>query len=537
MCPAFAAALRRVAWSREQTFTVLAASAGAAVVMLDTLAVNVALPRIQAEAHVGERGLQWLVTSYSLGMAVGVMPSGILADRIGRKRLFMVSVALFAAGSLWAGLAGHLLGLVWARGLQGFAGAAITVTSLALVSAAFTDSRQRARAIGIWTALASVSLAFGPLVGGLLTQEWGWRSVFYVNLPVAVVALALAGRGVTESRGERTRGFDWLGQTLFVIAIGAVTLGVIRGAHFGWTTAPVVTAFAVSAAAGAGFVRRELRTREPMVELRLFGEASYATALGVIFLQFFTVYGMLFIVTQYQQNVVGDSPIRTGLLILPYPVMFIVLSAFMGRLMTRYPARTLVLTGQALLTAGLLIITLGIAADAKMTMAGLGVTGLGCAFMVTPNTQLAMATVPAQRSGMASGIINLQRALGSTLGLAVTGSILTASLGSTLDRALSQLIPETAERAAVVHSIAREANPHAYAGTIGPRRPIPEASPHFRELLAKDVSDAFLRSSRVSLAVDTGVAAAALLVLLVLPDRGHRGGAGGQTGGLRSTQM
>lgn len=537
MCPVLPASLRRIPWSRTQAITVLAASLGTAVVMLDSLAVNVALPHIQAEAHASEHALQWLVSGYSIGMAIGVMPSGILADRVGRKRLFMVSVTVFAAGSLWAALAAHLIGVIWARGLQGLAGAGITVTSLALVSAAFTDSKERARAIGIWTALASLALAFGPLVGGLLTQELGWRSVFFANLPIAAIALLFAGCRVTESRGETTREFDWLGQTLFIIAVAAVTLGVIRGAHFGWTTAPVVTAFAVGAAAGVGFVRREFHAREPMVEIRLFSEAAYAIALGVIFLQFFTVYGMLFIVTQYQQNVVGDSPIRTGLLILPYPIAFMTGSAFIGRLLARFHARRLVLAGQFVLTAGLLLVTLGIAIDEKIIMVGLGATGLGCALMITPNTHLAMATVPARRSGMASGVINLQRALGGTLGFAVMGSILTASLDSALDGALSGLIPETAERTPVVNRILQEANPHAYAGTIGPRRPISETSPRFREHLATDVSDAFLRSSRISLAVDTGLAATTLLVLFVLPDRGRRGGADGQTGGLRNTQM
>src|SRR5262245_5755313 len=208
--------------TRTQRITIVATGLGLFMIFLDALIVNVALPSIQRDFQVGEAGLQWVVTAYSLGMAVAIMSAGTLADLYGRRRLYLAGIALFTASSIACGLAGSLDLLNGARAVQGVAAATVNVTSLALVSAAFTDPKQKAWAIGIWTAIASTAMAIGPTLGGFLVQRTGWRAIFLVNVPVGIAVMVLTAKFVAESRDERPRRFDVPGQLLFIVAVGAL---------------------------------------------------------------------------------------------------------------------------------------------------------------------------------------------------------------------------------------------------------------------------------------------------------------------------
>src|SRR5262245_20402590 len=238
-----------------QRFTLAATGLGLFMIFLDALIVNVALPSIQKEFAVGESGLQWVVTAYSLGMAVAIMSAGTLADIHGRRRLYFFGIALFTASSVVCGLARSIDVLNAARAIQGVAAATVNVTSLALVSSAFPDPKQKAWAIGIWTAIASTALAIGPTLSGILVQETGWRIIFLVNVPVGLVVLVLTRLFVEESRDPRPRTFDLRGQLLFIAAVGAFAFAVIEGPRAGWLSAEILGLFTFAAAAFGAFVR------------------------------------------------------------------------------------------------------------------------------------------------------------------------------------------------------------------------------------------------------------------------------------------
>jgi EmrB/QacA subfamily drug resistance transporter len=497
--------------TRTQRFTLAATGLGLFMIFLDALIVNVALPSIQINFQVGESGLQWVVTAYSLGMAVAIMSAGTLADLHGRKKVYLVGVALFTAASIACGLAGSIQMLNAARAVQGIAAATVNVTSLALVSAAFPDPKQKAWAIGIWTAIANTALAIGPTLGGFLVQRSGWRIIFLVNVPVGIAVLILARLFVQESRDPRPRTFDLRGQLLFVAAVGAFAFAVIEGPRAGWLSAEILGLFAVAGAALWAFVRAERRSADPMMDLTLFRDRTYSLAILTIFTVLFAIYGMLLVITQLFQNVRGFSPTAAGLLLLPYSLMATVVSLRVGRLMGVVGARRLILVGLAAMIAGFAVMIAGMGSGAFVIVVGLVLAAIGDSLCLTPITSLAMTSVPPERAGMASGIMSAQRALGSTVGFAVLGSVLAASLTLTLSEHLAASLPDPVERREVADAIIGNANPRAYAAEIGPGRPIRHEDPATeRAILAAADSD-FVEGIRISL-----VSAIVVLTIVLL---------------------
>lgn len=499
--------------SRTQRGTLVATALGLFMIFLDALIVNVALPDMQAEFGVGEDGLQWVVTAYSIGMAALMMTSATLADRWGRRRVYIGGIIVFAAASAACGFAPDLGTLSISRGVQGMAAAATNVTSLALVSAAFVDHDLKARAIGIWTAIAAGALALGPSLGGVMTQFLGWPSVFFVNVAIGIVALVLTGIFVDESRDSRTRGLDPLGQILYVATIGGFSWAVIEGPHKGWTSAGIVAAAGVFVIAFVVFVSWELRTTDPMMDVRLFANRIYTLAIIVILVSLLSIYGMLLIVTQFLQNVRGFSPLVTGAVLLPFALGQMILAPQVGSWMATVGARRLLLTGLTLLPLGLAIGVVGMQTPVAVLVLCLVLTGAAAAFTMTPSTTIAMKTVPEDRAGMASGIMSAQRAIGSTVGYAVLGTILAAWLGATLSTELQRTIPDQTERAAVTEQIINNANPRAVAAEIGPGRPIPHASTATRQEIVDEASSEFVRGSQLALAFAALVSLATLVAV------------------------
>lgn len=499
--------------SRMQRGTLVATALGLFMVFLDAMIVNVALPDIQAEFGVGEDGLQWAVTAYSIGMAALMMTSATLADRWGRRRVYVTGVVVFAAASAACGLAPQLSVLSVARGVQGLAAATVNVASLALVSAAFEDPDRKARAIGIWTAIAAAGLALGPSLGGALTQYLGWRSVFFVNVLIAVPAVALTIVFVQESRESRPRGLDPLGQLLYVVTIVGFSWTVIEGPQSGWTSMGIIASSVMFVVGLVAFVAWELRIAEPMMDVRLFLNRTYTLVIVTIFVSLFSIYGMLLIMTQYLQNVAAFSPLVTGLVLLPFALGQMILAPRVGRWMATVGARRLVVTGLTLLPIGLAIGILGMQIHTWLIVVCMVVAGAGVAFTMTPSTTVAMDTVPEDRAGMASGIMSAQRAIGSTAGYAVLGTILAAWLGATLSADLQTAIPEQAERAGVTDQIINNANPRAYAAEIGPGRPMPRASTSTRREIAAAADDDFVRGSQLALAFAALLSVATLIAV------------------------
>lgn len=490
---------------RTQRLTLLATGLGLFMIFLDALIVNVALPDIQRAFGVGEAGLQWVVAAYSLGMAVAIMSAATLADLHGRRLLYVIGVAVFTTASVACGLAPSLEVLNVARGVQGVAAATANVTSLALVSAAFPDPKAKARAIGIWTAIASVGTAVGPTLGGLLVEHVGWRSIFLVNVPFGVLVVWLTFSHVAESRDPRPRTLDGAGQLLFAATIGAFAYAVIEGPQAGWTSLPIVVLFAAAAAGAVLFVRTERAAADPMMDVTLFRDATYALAIVTICAVLFAIYGMLLLTTQYLQNVRGYTPQATGLLLLPFSASVTIVSPLVGRLVGRYGARPPILAGLGVQIAGLAVLIAGAGGDTAIVVAGLALAGTGGALCLTPITTLAMTSVPPARAGMASGIMSAQRAIGSTLGFAVLGSVLAAWLSATLAPDLAPVVPDPVERRAVAAAIVAGANPRAHVAEIGPRQPIahPDAATRARIVAVADRD--FVQGIRAGLAVALGV--------------------------------
>ncbi len=509
--------------SRTQRITLAATGLGLFMIFLDALIVNVALPSIQGDFHVGESGLQWVVTAYSLGMAVAIMSAGTLADLHGRKRVYLFGIALFTASSIACGMAGSLDVLNAARAIQGVAAATVNVTSLALVSAAFADPKQKAWAIGIWTAIASTAMAIGPTLGGLLVQHSGWRVIFLVNAPVGVVVLVLTSKFVAESRDGRPRRFDLPGQALFVAAVGAFAYAVIEGPRAGWRSTEIIVLFVVALAALAAFIRAESSSADPMMDLTLFRDRTYSLAIVTIFTVLFAVYGMLLVITQYLQNVRGFSPTDAGLLLLPYSATCTLVSLQAGRLMGIVGSRRLILLGLVSQIVGFAVLIAGMGHNTTIVVSGLVFSSLGSALCLTPITSLAMTAVPPERAGMASGIMSAQRALGSTVGFAVLGSVLAASLTATLSAHLAGALPDPAERREVAETIIGNANPRAYGAEIGPGRPIRHMNPVTEKAILAAADRDFVEGIRWSLLTGLGL----LVVVFAAGYAGFPRGRGG----------
>ena len=486
--------------TRTQRFTLAATGLGLFMIFLDALIVNVALPAIQSDFKVGESGLQWVVTAYSLGMAVAIMSAGTLADIYGRRRLYLAGIALFTAASAACGMASSLEMLNFARAVQGVAAATVNVTSLALVSAAFPDPKLKAWAIGIWTAIASTAISIGPTLGGIMVQRTGWRTIFMVNVPVGVAVLFLTWRFVAESKDARPRTFDVPGQLLFMAAVGAFAFAVIEGPRAGWLSAQILGLFLASGLALAGFVVWERRSGDPMMDLTLFRDRTYTLAIVTIFAVLFATYGMLLVITQYLQNVRGFSPTDAGLLLLPYSVSVTLVSLRAGRLVASVGSRRLILAGLATQMAGFGVLIVGLQGATAIVVVGLACVGVGGALCLTPITSLAMTAVPPERAGMASGIMSAQRALGSTVGFAVLGSILAAALTATLSAHLAAALPDAVERREVAATIIGNANPRAYTAEVGPGRPIQHIDPATQKAILAAADADFVEGIRFSLA-------------------------------------
>jgi len=286
----------------------LATGLGLFMVFLDATIVNVALPEIQRDFDVGEAGIQWVVAGYSLTMGMFMMSSASLADSRGRRRAYIAGLLVFAVGSALCGLAPSILTLSFARGIQGVGAATVNVASLALVGAAYPDPRAKTRAIGAWTGIAAVGLAIGPTVGGVLTEEVGWRSIFLVNPLFAALAIALTLAFVKESKDPVRRSLDPPGQVLFIVGVGTITYALVEGPHDGWSSPLIVGLLVVSTVVTTLFIRTELHSSDPMMDVRVFRDRVYTAAIVTIFAVLFAIYGTMLLITQYLQNVRGYSP-------------------------------------------------------------------------------------------------------------------------------------------------------------------------------------------------------------------------------------
>jgi EmrB/QacA subfamily drug resistance transporter len=305
------------------------------IVGLDITVVNVALPTIGAELGAGISGLQWTVDAYTVVMASLLMFSGSMADRLGRKRTFVVGLSVFSAASLLCSLAPSVGLLVVFRVLQAVGASMLNPVAMSIITNTFTDPRERAQAVGVWGAVFGISMALGPIVGGGLVSSLDWRAIFLINLPVGLAAIVLTLRFVPESRAPRPRRFDPVGQAAVFVLLAALTYGIIEAPIRGWSSPAILAAFAASAAALAALLRHEPRRDEPLIDLRFFRSTPFASSIVISVAAFAAFGGFLFLNTLYLQDERGLSPVQAGLATVPMAVMTVAMAPLSGRLVGR----------------------------------------------------------------------------------------------------------------------------------------------------------------------------------------------------------
>lgn len=398
---------------------------------MDNTIVNVALPSIRRDLDAPLSGLQWTVDGYTVVIASLLLLAGSTADRLGRRRTFQAGLIIFGSGSLLCSLAPTLGWLVAARMAQAVGGSMLNPVAMSIITNVFTDRRERARAIGAWGAVVGISLALGPIVGGALTETVGWRSIFWINVPIALAAVVLTALYVPESRAPHPRRFDPFGQVLVIVALASLTYGIIEAPSAGWTSAQTLGLFALSALAVVTLVGYELRRHEPLIEPRFFRSAPFSGATMIAVITFAAFSGFLFLNTLYLQTVRGYSPLQAGLCTLPMALTALLMSPLSGRLVGTRGARIpLVAAGFCMCVSALTLTGLESSTPLGLLLAAYAVFGVGFGLVNPPITFTAVTGMPDAQAGVAAAVASTSRQVGQTLGVAIAGSILGSGLAA-----------------------------------------------------------------------------------------------------------
>ncbi|MFI9805607.1 MFS transporter [Streptomyces sp. NPDC052301] len=399
------------------------------IVSLDNTVLNVALPSMQRDLHASTSGLQWTIDAYTLVLASLLMLAGSTADRIGRKKVFMAGLVVFSLGSLLCSLAPSLELLVVFRMVQAIGGSMLNPVAMSIITNTFTDARERARAIGVWGAVVGISMAAGPLVGGLLVQSVSWRAIFWVNLPVGLVALLLTLRFVPESRAPKARRPDPVGQLLVIALFGSLTYAIIEAPDAGLASVSPFVAIAVAAL--IALVRYEPRREEPLIDLRFFRSAPFSGATVIAISAFAALGGFLFLSTLYLQNVRGLDALHAGLWMLPMAAPTFLCAPLSGRLVgNRGPRLPLLIAGAATTASGVLFAAFDAETSSVTRFLCYVLFGVGFGFVNAPITNTAVSGMPRAQAGVAAAVASTSRQLGQTLGVAVVGAVLASGIGS-----------------------------------------------------------------------------------------------------------
>ena len=419
--------------SRRRRLLVLAICCMSLVIVgLDNTIVNVALPSIQRELHASVSGLQWTVDAYTLVIASFLMLAGSTADRFGRRRIFQTGLAAFTLGSLLCSLAPGLGWLVAFRMLQAVGGSMLNPVAMSIITNTFTEPAERARAIGIWGGVVGISMALGPVAGGILVTSVGWRGIFWVNIPVGLAALILTALFVPESRAPHARRLDPVGQLLVIVALASLTYAIIEGPHDGWSSARIIGFFALAAAAVIGVALYEPRRDEPLIDLRFFRSAPFSGATIIAVCAFAALGGFLFLNTLYLQDVRDYSALHAGLYTLPMAVMTVIFAPLSGRIVgVRGPRLPLLAAGAAITISGLMMIRLTSTTSMSWLIVAYVIFGIGFGLVNAPITNTAVSGMPRTQAGVAAAIASTSRQVGSSLGVAVVGSAVLSALAGT----------------------------------------------------------------------------------------------------------
>jgi EmrB/QacA subfamily drug resistance transporter len=407
------------------------------MVSLDNTVVNVALPTIEKSFKASQSDLQWIVDAYVLVLGSLLLSAGALGDRIGRRKIFRIGLVIFCAGSLACSLSPNLPVLILARMGQGIGGSMLTPSTLSIITNLYEDEQERARAIGLWGATSGMSIAIGPVLGGLLTESVGWPSVFWINLPIGAAAFVLAGRLLPESRADHPRALDPVAQILVVVLLAGITYGLIEAPSTGWASPQTLLPFAVFALAFVGFVLYERRREEPLIEFKYFKDPPFLGAQVLAFIAFFALTGFIFFNTLYLQQIRGDSALRAGLTTLPATVGVLVMSPLSGRVTAKLGPRWPLVVAFLLTAGGMVsLITVGTSGSLSMLFVGYVLLGAGVGTANPPITNAAVSNMPSERAGVASGMTSTSRQLGSVFGVSILGTLIFGGIASLVPSAL-----------------------------------------------------------------------------------------------------
>ena len=489
------------------------------MIMLDNTVMNVALPSIQKDLGASISSLEWVVNGYSLSFAVLLATGGRLGDILGRRRMFMTGVVLFALSSATAGLAPSTGALVASRVTQGVGAALMMPATLSIITNAFAPA-ERGRAIGTWAGVSALALALGPLLGGFLTEHVSWRAIFYLNIPVAAGAVVTALFAVRESGDETVgREIDWAGTAVLTAGLTAGVLALIEGNSWGWGSERVIALIAGSIALLATFAWLEGKVRAPIVQFEFLRNRNFFGALTVAFVISFAMLGMFFFMALYIQNILGYSPLEAGVRFLPTTLVIMVVAPVAGRMTDRIGARVPIV-------AGLAIVAVSLFMQAQISdTSGYGpllvpfiLMGLGIGLTMSPMSTAAMNAVHVTKSGLASGLLSMSRMVGGTFGVAVLGAIFQGSSRTELESALSG----SGVPASQVDSISQQ------LGSGGLDQALAGLPPDVARQAAGAAHDAFISGLTTSIGISAAVAAggAILAWFLIASQRPEPAGEG-----------
>jgi EmrB/QacA subfamily drug resistance transporter len=423
---------RIFAEENKKWWTLAAVAFGLFMIMLDNTVVNVALPSIEKDLHISISQLEWIVTGYALVFAALLITGGKLADLFGRRKIFIVGLAVFSLSSLACGFAPNAGFLIGARAVQGIGAALMNPATLSIITATFPP-KQRGQAIGIWAGVSALALAIGPLAGGLIVDNIGWNWIFFVNVPVGALGIVVSYFFIKESRDtSHEQSVDFPGLLTSGGALFALSYALIEGNQRGWASAEILGLLAGAVVLFAAFVMLESRQRLPMLDLSLFRIGSFVGANLVAMLVSLGMFGVFFFVSLYVQNILHYSPTKAGAIFLPMTILIILIAPIAGKASDRIGGRWLMGGGMTILSISLLLYQrIGLHSTFWTLLPAMVLGGIGMALTMSPMTSVAMASVPVDKAGVGSGVLNSFRQVGGSLGIALMGAILASYLSAT----------------------------------------------------------------------------------------------------------
>jgi EmrB/QacA subfamily drug resistance transporter len=477
------------------------------MIMLDNTVMNVALPSIQEDLGAPISSLEWIVNGYTLSFAVLLATGGRLGDILGRRRMFLTGVVLFAASSATAGLAPSTTALVISRVTQGVGASLMMPATLSIITNAFPP-QERGRAIGTWAGVSALALALGPVLGGFLTEHVSWRAIFYINIPVAAAAVAATIFAVRESRDETVgREIDWAGTAVLTAGLTAGVLALIEGNAWGWGSTRILLLIGASLVLLATFLVVEGRVRAPIVQFEFLRNRDFVGATLVAFIISFAMLGMFFFMALYIQNVLGYSPLEAGVRFLPTTLVIMVVAPIAGRLTDRIGPRPPIVAGLAVVAVSLFLQSrIDMSSGYDDLLVPFILMGLGIALTMSPMSTAAMNAVANEKAGLASGLLSMSRMVGGTFGVAVLGAIFQSHGHSSLESSLSGLnLP-----ASQIDSITDQLGSGGLDQTLA-------AMPHGQaEQVGEAAREAFITSLSLSIGISAAVAAAGAVLAVFL---------------------